>query len=162
MVSKKNLNLFSTKVKLKSIIFSLFGIFSFFINITINSRKTVPMVHIMDFIKNLLTRPVVNILVMISCIIVLIMSIISKFDKEKKFFISQYYKKDNIFSYFMYLTAAIFSIMIVFNIGPDYIIVPKVGTSSITVAGDVLFSVTVAGTLVTFLLEFGFFECLGY
>ena len=81
MVSKKNLNLFSTKVKLKSIIFSLFGIFSFFINITINSRKTVPMVHIMDFIKNLLTRPVVNILVMISCIMVLIMSIISKFDK---------------------------------------------------------------------------------
>lgn len=162
MVSKKNLNLFSTKVKLKSIIFSLFGIFSFFINITINSRKTVPMVHIMDFIKKLLTRPVVNVLVMISCIMVLIMSIISKFDKEKKFFISQYYKKDNIFSYFMYLTAAIFSIMIVFNIGPDYIIVPKVGTSSITVAGDVLFSVTVAGTLVTFLLEFGFFEFLGY
>lgn len=158
-VSKKYKE-FSAGTKVKSIVFSLIGIFVFFINVNFGGKSTVPMVHIMDLLKRIVTKPGVNLIVVISCFVVVIMSALSKFSK-KELSIKKYYRKDGFMAYFMYITAAIFAFMTYFQIGPEMIINAKVGGSAIGVAGDVLFAVVVAGTLVAFLLEFGFFEFLG-
>lgn len=151
---------YSMGTKLKSIVFSSIGVFAFFVNIKIGEKSTVPMVHVIDFLKKIVTKPGMNLLVVISCIAVVIMSLMSKFSK-KDLSIRKYYKKDGPMAYFMYFTATIFALMTFFQVGPEVIINPTIGGSSIGVAGDVLFAVIVAGTLVSFLLEFGFFEFLG-
>lgn len=167
LVSKKtegpNLDLkkFSLNTKVKSILFSLFGIFMFFINVEIGGVKLVPMVHIMEYVKELLTRDVINVIVMLCTYGILMGSLSSRFSEKTPTRVKEFFKKDSLFTYFMYLTSAIFTTMIVFKVGPQAILLDNIGVSSIKVAGDVLISVTVAGGLVAFLLEFGFFEFLG-
>ncbi len=51
--------------------------------------------------------------------------------------------------------------MLVFNVGPEHILNPDVGGLAITLAGSTLFTVTIAGWLVTFLIEFGVLELIG-
>lgn len=75
--------------------------------------------------------------------------------------IRNHHAKDNIFSYFTYITAAIFSLMVTLNVGPVFIIDPVVGASSVNVARDVIYSVVIAGALVVFLTEFGLLEFIG-
>lgn len=152
---------YGSNVVLKSVIFSLIGVFAFFINMTWRGRTTVPMVHIMELIKEILTRENVNRIVLLSTIIVAIMATYVRFSPSENRFLSKYYKKEGLITYLMYIVAAIFAVMVIFGVGPAQILDPVVGNSSINVAGDVLVAIIVAGSLVAFLLEFGFFEFLG-
>lgn len=152
---------FSEKTIAKSLIFSLFGVFMFFINVTWRGRTTVPMVHIMELIKEVLTRENVNRLVLLSTLLVFLMSTYVRFSKKENIFLNKYYKKEGIITYLMYVAAFIFAAMVVLKFGPEPILNPAIGTSSVTVAGDVVIAIIVAGSLVAFLLEFGFFEFLG-
>lgn len=75
--------------------------------------------------------------------------------------IRNHHAKDNIFPYFTYITAAIFSLMVTLNVGPVFIIDPVIGANSVNVARDVIYSVVIAGALVVFLTEFGLLEFIG-
>lgn len=145
----------------KFFIFSLIGVFLFFVTIGFNGAAKVPMVHIMDLIQKALGARVQYILVMLSCIGVLFCSLFCKFSKNMPLVLKEAYKKDSIFSYFTYVTAAVFSIMVIFNIGPAAIINPDIGETSVSIAADSFAAIMVAGTLVAFITEFGFLEFLG-
>lgn len=151
----------SKDVIFKFILFSAIGVLIFFINIKIGAKDTVPLVHIIDAIKSALGKPLLQYIVMIACNSVLITSILCKLNVNMPQIWKNHHKKDTMFSYFTYVTAAVFSIMVVFNVGPSFVIDPKVGLSSINVAGDVISAVIVAGVLVNFLVEYGFLEFLG-
>ena len=150
----------SSATLLKFIIFSIIGIFLFFINVNIGGASKVPLIHIIDNLKKLIGLPVIRVLVMIICLGVFVTSLWAR-SKKAPAGLKEYYKKANWFNYFSYTTAAIFSVMVVFNIGPSFILDPVVGASSVKIAGDVLFASVVSGFLVTALLEFGLLEYLG-
>lgn len=158
---KRSIRSFSTETKLKSIIFSVIGVITFFVNVKIGKANMVPMVHIMELIKNLLTRNLLNIIVLLCCYGVLFGSLYSRFSEKAPKFMKEYFKKDGPFNYFMYVSAAIFSTIVVCNLGFEPILRKDIGFASVKIAGDVLVSVTVAGGFVALLLEFGFFEFLG-
>lgn len=141
----------------KFIICSIIGVFLFFVNI----EGKVPMVHIMGAVQGALGYGIQFWIVMFSIIAVLICSIFCRFGKNIPAILKETYRKDNIFSYFTYVTAAIFSVMVVFQVGPAAILDPAIGTSSMEIACDSFFAIMIAGTLVAFITEFGFIEFLG-
>lgn len=147
----------STGTVAKFLICSLIGVFLFFINM----GGKVPMVHIMGAIQGALGYGVQFWLVTISIVAVLIFSIYVRFGKNVPEILQDTYRKDNAFSYFTYITATIFSIMVLFQVGPAAILDPGIGTSSLEIACDSFFAIMVAGTFVAFLTEFGFIEFLG-
>ncbi|MDO5041672.1 MAG: nucleoside recognition domain-containing protein [Peptoniphilus sp.] len=162
MENQANIGEISQKTKVRSVIFSLIGVFFFFVNVNFRGKTTVPMVHVMNLAKDIITKPVLNVIIMICCLAVLLMAIIVKANPEKHQRLGKYYKKTGVITFAMYIAAAIFSVLTITNKGPEYIIQPSIGGSAIAVAGDVFLAVVIAGSLVTFLLEFGFFEFLGY
>lgn len=139
------------------IICSIVGVFLFFVNI----QGKVPMVHIMGAVQGALGYGVQFWIVMFSIVAVLICSIICRFGKNVPEVLKDTYRKDNLFSYFTYITATIFSVMVVFQVGPAAILDPAIGTSSLEIACDSFFAIMIAGTLVAFITEFGFIEFLG-
>lgn len=141
----------------KFIICSIIGVFLFFVNI----QGKVPMVHIMGAVQGALGYPVQFWLVMFSIVAVLLCSMICRFGKNVPEVLKDTYRKDNLFSYFTYITATIFSIMVVFQVGPAAILDPAIGASSLEIACDSFFAIMIAGTLVAFITEFGFIEFLG-
>lgn len=145
----------------KFLICSAVGVFLFFVTIHFNGNNKVPMVHIMDVMQQALGAKVQYIFVMFSCIGVLLISMMCRMRKKMPSILKDAYKKDNIFSYFTYITAAIFSVMVVFDIGPAAITNPNIGENSISIAADSFAAIMIAGTLVAFLTEFGFLEFLG-
>lgn len=145
---------------LKFFVFSALGILFFFISVNIGGVTKVPLIHAIDNTKALIGLPVIRVLVMVICLGVFATSLWAR-SKKAPAALKEYYKKANWFNYFSYATAAIFSVMVVFNVGPEFIINPVVGASSVKIAGDVLFASIVSGLLVTALLEFGLLEFLG-
>lgn len=141
----------------KFLICSVIGVFLFFVNI----NGKVPMVHIMSAIQGALGYGIQFWFVMISIVAVLAFSMYVKFGKNVPAILKDTYRKDNWFSYFTYITATIFSIMVVLNIGPAAILDPGIGASSLEIACDSFFAIMIAGTLVAFITEFGFIEFLG-
>ncbi len=151
----------NSKNSLKSLMFSIIGILIFFINFNYDGKSKVPLIHLIDGVKGAIGLPIIRILIMCMSIIVLFASLWNKFGKNPPAFIKENFIKDSIFSYFTYITAAVFSVMVIFNIGPAPIIDPKIGAFSIKLAGDVFFAATIAGGMVVFLTEFGLLEFLG-
>lgn len=146
-----------TNAVAKFLICSIIGAFLFFVTID----RAVPMVHIMRAVQGALGYGIQFWFVMLSILAVLILSLYNRFGKNVPELIKTTYRKDNAFSYFTYITAAIFSLMVVFKIGPAAILDPGIGASSLEIACDSFFAIMIAGTLVAFLTEFGFIEFLG-
>lgn len=114
----ENKTVYNSSVKIRFFICSIIGVFLFFVTIPYNGNKKVPMVHIMDIIQNALGPKVQYIFVMVSCLAVLAASIYVKYGKNVPNILKSTYQKDNLFSYFTYITAAVFSVMAIFQIGP--------------------------------------------
>ena len=149
----------TSKNIIKFLIFSGIGIFLFFIPcVESNGETVVPMVYLVN--KSIeLIGDFKNYLTMAVCIILSITYNISKFNKKGKLY--KFHRKDGAVTATLYYLSAIFSIMVVFNIGPSQILDPEVGPTAISLAGNTLFTVTIAGWLVTFLTEFGILEFIG-
>ncbi len=144
----------------KFAIFSAIGIFIFFINITVGEKSGVPLVLLINYVKGLVPNTFNLAMITFFCVTTLGTSIWAKLPSAPQW-IKKTHEKDSIFSYFTYATATIFSIMVVLNMGPAFIIDPAVGLSSLNVARDSFYTLTIAGTLVVFLVEFGLLEFLG-
>lgn len=144
----------------KFLVFTIIGIVLFFVPVTIADTSAVPLVHLVNTIKSMLGG-VLNYLVLIVSAILTITFTISKISKNRVGFISKFHEKDNLFTGIMYILASIFAVLILTNSGPAEILNADVGGLAIYLAGSVLITVTVAGWLVVFLIEFGFLEFLG-
>ncbi len=144
----------------KFVICSLVGILFFFVNVPYNGKTTVPLLHAIDIAKSLVPQVANMWLVVILCATTLGTCLWAKMSSAPKW-IKERHSKDSVFSYFCYIASTVFAFMVALNIGPAFIIDPTVGMSSLNVARDVFYSLTVAGTLVALLTEFGLLEFLG-
>lgn len=143
---------------LKFFVLSGIGVWAFFIPLKWGETIAVPMVLLIDAVKAFL-GVTLNWFVLIVCISLCITFTLSK--TKKDCFLVRFHAKDGWGTGILYYLAAIFSVMPIFNIGPEQILNPAVGGLAIELAGSVLFTVTIAGCLVTFLIEFGILEFVG-
>lgn len=143
---------------IKAIIFSGIGIFIFFIPITIGENNAVPMVQLINAIKGSLSD-YLKWIVLIICGALSITFTIAKIKKEGS--LAKFHEKDGWISGILYYLSAIFAFMLVFQVGPAQVLNEDVGGLSISLAGSTLLTVSIAGWLVTFLIEFGILEFLG-
>ena len=134
----------------KFLIFSAIGVWVFFIPTNIGGVSNVPMVLLIDAVKALLGSTVMNWMVLILCIALSV-----------TFTISRIHKKDGWGTGILYYLSAVFAVMVVFNVGPSQIVNDSVGIEAIGLAGSTLLTVTIAGWLVNFLIEFGILEFIG-
>ena len=144
----------------KFLLLSALGVFFFFINVTINGSTNVPMLHVINNLKAAVPARGNELLVMILCVSTVVTALWAR-SKNAPAWIKAHHPNDGWFSWFTYITSAIFGVMIIFNVGPEFIIDPVVGMSSVNVCRDVVYAVVIAGALVAFLTEFGLLEFLG-
>ncbi len=156
MVKKK----YGAAVWAKFLLLSAIGIFVFFINVPFKGSTSVPMLHIINNIKAAVPARGNQLLVMILCVSTVVTALWAKSPNAPEW-MKKHHPNDTWFSWFTYITSAIFGIMIIFNVGPAFIIDPVVGMSSVNVCRDVVYAVVIAGGLVAFLTEFGLLEFLG-
>lgn len=98
-------------------------------------------------------------MVLILCIALSITFTISRIQKDGP--IRRFHKKDGWGTGILYYLSAVFAVMVVFNVGPSQIVNDSVGIEAIGLAGSTLLTVTIAGWLVNFLIEFGILEFIG-
>ena len=91
----------------KFLAFSALGIFIFFINVTIAGSKNVPMLQIINWIKAAVPANANMWLVALICLFTLATSLWARLPNAPAW-IRNHHAKDNLFSYFTYITAAIF------------------------------------------------------
>jgi len=137
----------------KFLIFSAIGVWVFFIPTNIGGVSNVPMVLLIDAVKALLGSTVMNWMVLILCIALSVTFTISRIQKDGP--IHRFHKKDGWGTGILYYLSAVFAVMVVFNVGPSQIVNDSVGIEAIGLAGSTLLTVTIAGWLVNFLIEFG-------
>ena len=144
---------------LKFLLFSAIGIWIFFLPISVGETSGVPMVLLIDAVKARLGSTVMNGLVLITCAALSGTFTIAKITKTGP--IARFHAKDGWGTGILYYLAAMFSIMVTAGVGPAIILDEEVGGQAIGLAGSTLFTVTIAGYLVTFLIEFGILEFVG-
>ena len=143
----------------KFLIFSAIGVWVFFLPTNIGGVSNVPMVLLIDAVKALLGSTVMNWMVLILCIALSVTFTISRIQKDGP--IHRFHKKDGWGTGILYYLSAVFAVMVVFNVGPSQIVNDSVGIEAIGLAGSTLLTVTIAGWLVNFLIEFGILEFIG-
>lgn len=145
---------------LKFLVFSVFGVVFFFVNITIDGASKVPLIHLIDNLKAMLGLPAGYWLVTVISLLVLACSIWGRSEKAPAI-IKQYFAHLGLFNSACYVLAAVFGVMIMFEIGPACILDKTVGANSLGIARDVFFAIVVSGFFVTTLLDYGLLEFLG-
>ena len=144
---------------IKSIAGSLLGIVLFFIPFsTASGASKIPLIIIIDFIKKILGKNLDYITLGI-VLLLFVTWILSRTTQLSVF--RKYHAKDGIMNGFLFGLASVFSVMIVFKIGPEWLLHKDIGGLAFHIGSSVLLTVSTAGTLVLFLTEFGFLEFIG-
>lgn len=144
-MSRKNIN------TIKLFAYSLFGAFMFFIPITIGERNTIPVDHI---VKNLIAIP--NVIPIVGGIMITIGAILP--------FINGNWKKSmfNMVMSILGLCGLLFTLMILFNFGPEIITQPSMAPYVFElVVVPVIIIVPVGSIFLAFLIDYGLMELIG-
>lgn len=145
-----------TKGIAKFIILSLIGIFLFLIP---SAARQCPLVVFINTIKAFL-GPILPILVVISLSVLMFTIFMAKVVKSPKFV--EFHKDDKPSKFVFYILAFIFVLCILLKVGPASIFQnPDIGGQVITLAQNVMLTVTIAGWLIIFMLKSGIVEFLG-
>lgn len=150
----------SSKGLWKFLILSTVGIVLFFVPVMFNETSAVPLVHIVNSVKTLI-GDAMNFIVLVISVLLSITYVASKVLKPSSGFLYRLHGNDSLLTGILFLVSAVFAVLLIFNVGPEQILHPDVGGLAIYLAGSVLITVTIAGWLVVFLIEFGFLEFLG-
>jgi nucleoside recognition membrane protein YjiH len=143
----------------KSILGSLLGIILFFIPFsTASGESKIPLILIIDFIKEHLGKGL-DYLTLGIVLLLFVTWILSRTTQIPLF--KKHHAKDGTINGLLFGLAAIFSLMIVFEIGPEWLLHKDIGGLAFSIGKSVLLTVSLAGTLVIFLTEFGFLEFVG-
>ena len=145
----------------KFIIFSILGVFLFFITVPYKGARKVPLLHIIGALTSFIGMQALLYMVMLGCIVFLILSLYTRFNRESTGLLKDIFGRDGALSYFTYITSVLFSIMVMFNIGPEVVLNPDIGMSSMEIAVDSFMAMFVAGSIVPLLLEYGLLDFIG-
>ncbi len=140
---------------LKFILYSAIGIILFFIPI---KDGQVPIVLIVNALSSILKEAFKQI-VFISCLIMLITYILSITTSNPK--IKKHHESDGIINGILYVLAVLFAGMVLFNKGPMQILDPNVGGLTVSLAGSVMITISIAGWLVIFITKSGIVNFVG-
>lgn len=158
MEQKSSLAL-SKRSPFKALIGSLIGVCLFFIPFpTPSGEAKIPLVAAIDAIKNVMDGSL-QYITLGAVILLCVTWLVSQFTANAK--LKHYHRKDGKVIGLLFILAAIFATMLVFNIGPEWLLNEDVGGLALTLGGSVLLTVSVAGFLVVFLIAFGFPEFVG-
>ena len=153
---------------LKFLVFSLLGVWVFFIP---TFGQSTPMVALIDWLKVVLGS-VKGWMTVIVCVGLAVTMTIAKVTKKGP--LANFHKDDGIVDLILFYLAAIFSVAVQVLPVSEYsggaaenvtflqkAMDPEVGPMALDLAGTCLFTVTIAGWLVTLLIEFGILEFIG-
>jgi len=152
---QSNLNLILQKKcysALKFLLFSFIGIFMFFVNVTINKTSTIPLDHIVTFIRNNFPKAAA-----LYALIVLFLGAVIPFYKKT-------WNKDNITLVFSMLKVLGFvvGIMIYFNVGPKWLFEADMGPflyNKLVIPVGII--VPIGSVFLSFLVGYGLLEFVG-
>lgn len=148
-------NEFTKMSAIKFIISSVIGILVFFIPI---SNGNTPLVLLISFAKKILGNTLIPIVVLFVCIL----AVTCLLEYTKKFpVLTKFYSRDGLSSKIMYVIGAILGVLIITKVGPEVLLNKNIGGLSLDLAGSVFVTVTVAGTLISLIAEFGLLQFIG-
>lgn len=140
----------------KFLICSVVGVFLFFAPVF---NGNVPLVALVGFLKNTLGSVLINYLVLFLCSSLIVTVYLGKVLKMEPF--AKYHQEDGICKIVFYLLAVVFSIMVIFNVGPSQILSKDIGGLAVSLAGSVMLTVILAGWFVVMILKSGIVEFVG-
>lgn len=144
---------------LKALVGSLIGLGIFFAPLPVGDGESkIPLVMIIDYVKELIGGSI-NYLTLGIIGLLCLTWLVSRVSNHKG--IREYHRKDSVVSGLTFFLAAFFAVLLVFNIGPDWLLHDDVGGLALYLGGSVFLTVTIAGFFVLFLTEFGFLEFIG-
>lgn len=132
---------------------SLFGIWFFFIPMFGGST---PLMVTLDSIEAMLGRGK-DVLVVVCNIFMMFMIPFGK----KILFLKPYVEHDGIASKVLYVLGSIFGVLVFMEIGPDWFLSGDTGALALSLAGDCLLTILIAGIFVTFIANFGILHMVG-
>lgn len=141
---------------LKFVVSSAIGIFLFFAPAF---NGNVPLVALVSFLKRVLGNNTINALVLLFCVSLLVTVFLGKVLKKEAF--AEYHAEDGPGKISLYVLSVLFTLMVMFNIGPAVVLDPDVGTLALSLAGSVMLTVTFAGWFVVMILRSGIVEFVG-
>src|SRR5690625_1110110 len=151
---------------LKFIIPSLLGIFLFMTPIMTEDGFTIPIAILADWIEGILENQL-SLIMMIIIVITAIMTVIAKMIGKEALNKTPFFQQLFNVTPFWLITrvlAAIFAVMVYFNLGPEAVIGEDTGETLLGIGGllHVLFSVFLfAGVFLPLLMNFGLMEFIG-
>lgn len=140
---------------MKFVLFGVIGILLFFFPIT---DGQIPVVFLVNTLEILLGN-VIDYIVLISTVVLAVTYLMARFGSNKK--LKEFHKSNGDAQGILYVMAAIIVIMLVFNIGPAPLLNPDVGGLTLSLAGTVFITVTIAGWLVVFITKSGIVDFIG-
>ncbi|ERS83524.1 YjiH family protein [Halomonas sp. PBN3] len=144
---------------LKAVFGSLIGLGIFFVPLPVGEGESkIPLVMIIDYVKGLLGGSIDYLTLGIIGLLCLTW-LVSRVSGNAA--LRRYHRKDGVMSGLAFLLAAFFATLLVFGIGPDWLLHDDVGGLALYLGGSVFLTVVIAGFLVLFLTEFGFLEFIG-
>ncbi|CAO1669060.1 YjiH family protein [Salinicola sp. NYA28a] len=144
---------------IKALIGSLIGLAIFFIPFSTAEEGTkIPLVMMIDYVKDVLAGSL-DYLTLGVIVLLCFTWLASRFTSNEA--IRNYHRKDGVMTGITFLLAAFFAFLLVFQIGPDWLLHKDVGGLALYLGGSVFLTVTIAGFFVLFLTEFGFLEFVG-
>ncbi len=141
---------------LKFLVSSAIGIFLFFAPAF---DGNVPLVALVGFLKKTLGNDTINGLVLLFCASLLVTVFLGKVMKRRAFV--EYHEEDGIGKITLYVLSVVFTVMVMFGVGPAAILDPDVGGLALSLAGSVMLTVTFAGWFVVMILKSGIVEFVG-
>lgn len=140
---------------MKFVLFAVIGILLFFFPIT---DGQIPVVFLVNTLEMLLGN-VIDYIVLISTVVLAVTYLMARFGSNEK--LKEFHKSNGVAQGILYVMAAIIVIMLVFNIGPAPLLNPDVGGLTLSLAGTVFITVTIAGWLVVFITKSGIVDFIG-
>ncbi|MBY5940909.1 hypothetical protein KUW00_08390 [Halomonas sp. DP5N14-9] len=150
-----------------SLVGSLIGLCIFFFPFpTADGSLKIPLVIIIDYLKSSLGGALEYLtlgLVALLCVTWLLSRRVASSGASSPWrrAVAAYHEKDGTMTGLTFLLAAVFTFMLVFQIGPDWLLHKDVGGLALYLGGSVFLTVAIAGLFVLFLTEFGFLEFVG-
>lgn len=140
---------------MKFVLFGVIGILLFFFPIT---DGQIPVVFLVNTLEMLLGN-VIDYIVLISTVVLAVTYLMARFGSNEK--LKEFHKSNGDAQGTLYIMAAIIVVMLVFNIGPAPLLNPDVGGLTLSLAGTVFITVTIAGWLVVFITKSGIVDFIG-
>lgn len=141
---------------IKFLISSIAGLFLFFAPVF---SGNVPLVALVSFLKKTIGSNILNILVLLVCSSLLVTLFMAKVLKNKKMI--KQHEADGPVKILMYILAVAFTLMIIFNRGPESVLSQDIGGLAVYLASSVMLTVTLAGWFVILILKSGIVEFVG-